>query len=380
MSRQFNQNEGENMATIQERKNADGSTSYRAIVRKTHFSGSLTFPTREQAETWAEAKEDPDVAAVVTHATAKVTKTAKETKPATAADELTLASSVRTLIRKYLAEVTAKKPSAYTEGPTLEMLMERYAVLFEKSIAAFTPDDAQYVIDTRLAGSDDWPGVSGSTVRRNCVLLSSIFNHAHKVWRLKLESPFKWVKRPPENPHRTRLCDEDETHLICYAFRYIRMTIPTTQGHYVAWSFMFARETAMRRGEILNMRRKHVDLAHKVIHLQPGETKNGFARDVPLSKKAREMLALLPAMTKGKPDDKLIPYTAVQFSNCWQAGRRRSKLENLRFHDTRHDATTKFAGKVRNVLELASITGHRRLDELLTYFNPHAHELADRLD
>ena len=53
-----------------------------------------------------------------------------------------------------------------------------------------------------------------------------------------------------------------------------------------------AIETGMRRGELLNLNWKDINLDKQVAHLEM--TKNGTKRDVPLSSKAIETLGSLP--------------------------------------------------------------------------------------
>ena len=57
----------------------------------------------------------------------------------------------------------------------------------------------------------------------------------------------------------------------------------------------------------------------------------------------------------------------------------RAKIEDLTFHDSRHEACTRLARKI-DVLDLARMIGHRDLRSLMTYYNPSASEIADRLD
>jgi len=61
---------------------------------------------------------------------------------------------------------------------------------------------------------------------------------------------------------------------------------------------VIALETAMRRGEILALEWKDVDLHRRVATLQ--DTKNGERRSVPLSTKAATTLANLPRSSSGK--------------------------------------------------------------------------------
>jgi integrase len=57
----------------------------------------------------------------------------------------------------------------------------------------------------------------------------------------------------------------------------------------------------------------------------------------------------------------------------------RAKLEDLRFHDLRHEATSRFFEKGLNHLEVATITGHKTLQMLKRYTHLRATDLARKL-
>jgi len=52
---------------------------------------------------------------------------------------------------------------------------------------------------------------------------------------------------------------------------------------------------------------------------------------------------------------------------------------DLRFHDLRHEATSRLAVRVPNVIELSKITGHRSLEMLKRYYHTSAELLAAKL-
>lgn len=52
-----------------------------------------------------------------------------------------------------------------------------------------------------------------------------------------------------------------------------------------------AVETAMRRGDLAQLRWRDIDLPHKTAHVEL--SKNGLPRDVPLSRRARAAFRLL---------------------------------------------------------------------------------------
>lgn len=146
----------------------------------------------------------------------------------------------------------------------------------------------------------------------------------------------------------------------------------------VAVAFLFAIETAMRSGEILGVTDQTVDLELRVARLPL--TKNGSARSVALSTRAVELLGMLPKVEEGAPlfdlNDK--SRDALFRKARDRAFEKQSPEDRLTFHDTRHEAITRLAKKLQP-LDLALMTGHTNLNELLTYYNETAADIAARL-
>lgn len=57
----------------------------------------------------------------------------------------------------------------------------------------------------------------------------------------------------------------------------------------------------------------------------------------------------------------------------------RAGLEDLTFHDLRHEATSRLAKRYPNPLDLARVTGHKDLKSLDRYYQPDLTELAGRV-
>lgn len=141
---------------------------------------------------------------------------------------------------------------------------------------------------------------------------------------------------------------------------------PTTVKSYVPWVMLFALETAMRLGEILTLEWGQV--AEKWVTLD--KSKNGDSRTMPLSQKARRVIATMP-----KVGARVFMIRPGTFDTYWRAIR----PDGLNFHDTRATALSRLAPKFQP-MELAKISGHRDLNMLLnTYYRPTPEELADRL-
>ncbi len=93
-----------------------------------------------------------------------------------------------------------------------------------------------------------------------------------------------------------------------------------------------------------------------------GDTKNNDRRNVPFSKRAVELLEFIyPEMID-------VPKGSV--TTLFRKAVIKAGIENLRFHDSRHEAIT----------NLARMIGHRDPKSLMIYYNATATEIASRLD
>ena len=75
----------------------------------------------------------------------------------------------------------------------------------------------------------------------------------------------------------------------------------------------------------------------------------------------------------------LFSYTARGLSGAFLRLCRKHGLENLRFHDLRHEATSRFFEKGLNPVEVATITGHKDTRMLMRYTHLRAEDLVKRL-
>jgi integrase len=135
-----------------------------------------------------------------------------------------------------------------------------------------------------------------------------------------------------------------------------------------------ALQTAMRQSELTGLRWDNVDLTRRVAVL--AMTKNGERRAVPLSTRAVEILSELP-----KSESSLVfgGVTSEAVKRAFRRATHRAGLVDLRFHDLRHEATSRFFERNLNIMEVASITGHKTLQMLKRYTHFQAEELARKL-
>lgn len=277
--------------------------------------------------------------------------------------------TLKDLFNKYYENVGAfKKGGSYIKSH-IKSLNHYYGDLVEKSIFDITPQDMVAVRERRLKVAKP------STVSRELSLCSSVFTYAINELFILKENPVRVIKKPTAPPSRNqRITDEQIQKIIKGLDNYKETMVPHTPAQHVAWCFLFALETAMRKGEILGMESSHDHGDY--VHLP--ETKNGYSRDVPLTTKARKLLDLLKDR-----EGKLIPHNSNSFRLAWQRNLIKVGLNGvLTFHDTRHEAITRLVNIQKLPVEiLAKVTGHRTINMLVnTYYNPSASEIAKMLN
>lgn len=272
------------------------------------------------------------------------------------------------LINKYIHDVAPTMKGGNKTASRLKKLINDYPKLMKKSITDVNQLDMIEIRNDRLSK------VSTSTVKCDLGALGSVFKYARQELRILKTSPLIDVAKPNQAPHRERRITQDEIETILTGFKYHSSYQPTNKRQQVAWAFLFALETAMRASEIVSMQWCNVFDDHVLLP----DTKNGTARKVPLSKKARELIELM----RGMDADKVL--TISDRSNAlshdfWLVVSNRLGITDLNFHDTRHEATTRLANKLP-IQDLAKVTGHKDLKMLMRYYNPTVQELAQRLN
>lgn len=267
----------------------------------------------------------------------------------------------RDLLERYLQTVTPGKRGAADERVRI-LAIERHRIA-GYSMANLTPTVIAEFRDGRLGT------VSPATVIRDLALISSVINHARREWQVQINNPCELVRKPATPRGRDRLIRSHDLERLLDELK--------PRGRRNAWLqplVLLALETAMRRGELLELEWQHVDLAARTLFLPM--TKNGCSRTVPLSSRALAILEPLPHSASGK----VFPITPVAASAAFKKTCARAGIENFRFHDLRHAATTRLAEKLPNVVELASVTGHQTVQMLKRYYHPRAEDLAKKLD
>lgn len=319
----------------------------RAQIRLHGVSDSETFGSKAEARAWATARE----AEIIAGARGLVVK----------------GKTIRAMVDRYIKDVCPTHRGEHWEALRLNMLLREWGVP-GKMVDTVSPDDVGALRDKRLRS------VGKSTVRRELVLLGSVFEAARREWRWCASNPVRDVKKPPPAQPRTRLIQPREYRALLRALKYRPGQIPVTKTQWVGAAWCLAIRSGMRAGEILGLTWDHVDLEARVATLPL--TKNGTARQVPLFKSAiRIIKALAPEDVTRTNAPIFAGLSSASLDALWRKCRKAAKVSGLNFHDSRATAITMLAKRL-DVLDLARLTGHRDLKMLMTYYRKTASEIA----
>lgn len=202
--------------------------------------------------------------------------------------------------------------------------------------------------------------------------LASLRGRAKRVGNPIL-NPVHDIKLPQHGNARTRRLEIGDHEAGTKEERLLQ-ACRNARNPYLLPIVQLALETAMRRGELLNLKWEHIDLDSKIAFLP--DTKNGESRTVPLSSIAVSVLRKLP---RSKHPNVFRGMTAEAIKRSYMRALRRAEIEGLRFHDLRHEATTRLFEKGLNIMEVASITGHKDLAMLRRHTHLKAEDLAKKL-
>jgi len=316
------------------------SKGYRAQVKVCGVRDSRAFATRRDAVLWAAQREAAIRDGV--------------TKPA---GEL---FSLRDTLRRYAREVSPLKRGTLWEQGRLTAF-ERLALPMDLPVAKVT---AQHVADFRDARAAK---VKAGSVLRELTLLSSVFETARLEWGLVGTNPCRAIRKPAQPRHRERVLQWGEIRAMLRVMGWKRSLPVRCAEQAVAVCMLLAMRTGMRAGELCALQWSQVHAQHVRLPL----TKNGSAREVPLSSKA---IALIESM-RGFDEARVLGLSPTNLNKLFRKYRARAGLSGFTFHDTRHTAATMLCKKV-DVLTLCKIFGWKDTKQALTYYNPAVSSVA----
>ena len=206
-------------------------------------------------------------------------------------------------------------------------------------------------------------GVANSTVNRALEIVRRILYMARDEW--------EWIVRVPkirmlkEPRCRIRFLKEMEADQLIEALpEHLRPVVN------------FALATGCRMTEILRLEWSRVDFDRRVSWLDPGTTKNGDGRGVPLNRDA--ILALRGV--QGQHDRWCFTYKGKRMEaigSAWKRSLKRAEIEKFRFHDLRHTWASWHVMNGTSLQELMELGGWKSYEMVLRYAHLAPEHLSD---
>lgn len=289
---------------------------------------------------------------------------------------------------------------------TLGGLLERYEkTTLAQSDVELLPTLVKRVGETRVevlsySWVEEWvttmqaEGLSPSTLTKRVGLLARCVDWALRRALLSLsQNPLRLLPRGYATRGRVAKekswSGERDRRLDPAEERAIRSVLTEKKGRYEELVlFEIALESAMRLREIYTLTWDQVDFVMRTLFLD--KTKNGDKRQVPMSSPLLRVLreykvgstseSLFPDFWDGTIDPRKLRAITCRLSHRFASRFAEAGCPDLRFHDLRHEATSRLYERTSlSDVQISSITGHKDLRMLRRYANLRGSDLATRL-
>ena len=326
------------MATIRKR----GDKWQVQIRRKGEVPFSRTFGLRRDADIWA-----------------RMVETQADRKDLPKDPRLLGQHTLGELVVRYRDTVSVKKRGKEMEQWVLNAFLRHS--LCVRSLSNITAIDFTAYRDERLQE------IKPNSLKRQLDVIHNLFEVARDEWGLPFkENPLDKIRLDCTDTRRERRLRPGEFERLVDACGLCR-------NPYVLPIIKLAIETGMRRGEILAIQWHDIDIREQSLTIP--RSKNGRSRHIPLTSKA---IAIIQGVEK--VGDRVFPVTANGFRLAWQRVKTRARIEDLHFHDLRHEAISRFFELGLTTPEVALISGHRDMRMLFRYAHAMRSQISEKLD
>ncbi len=334
------------MAAIQER-----SGSFRVLVRRKGITATQTFLSKSAAKLWAAKTE------------AEVDRGEYQSK---------LAKSVTAgmLIDDYERELSEHGRLTGTRRSALKMLR---GGLGDKSAIELTAEDILNHVKKRTAGA--------ASMNMEIGFLEDVL--AFGRLKLPIGNPvglarpmlrkLRLIAKPKERDRRPSAAELENLYAYWKYPRGYELPMRDIVG--------FAISSAMRLGEIVALKQSDMDVEKRLVLIRDRkdpQRKDGNNQWIPLLGEAWTIAKRQPK------SERLFPYNGDAISRAFLRACEACEIEDLRFHDLRHEGTSRLFEAGYQIQEVALVTGHRDWKSLKRYTNLrpeslHSHHAAKSL-
>ncbi|MBA2606834.1 MAG: site-specific integrase [Acidobacteria bacterium] len=134
----------------------------------------------------------------------------------------------------------------------------------------------------------------------------------------------------------------------------------------------------MRKGELLKLRWKEVDLPERVITVTALNSKTTKSREIGMTQRVYEELSRLWEISP--KDQSFLVFGVTDIKKSFTSGCADAKINGLRFHDLRHTAITRMVNSGLPPMEIMKVSGHTQYTTFARYVNPNTQTVKNIAD
>lgn len=342
------------MATIRARKRTDGTISYTAQIRLSRdgvqvYQESQTFARKQAAQAWVRKRET------------------ELDQPGAIERANRIGATVKEMIERYTDEMEKVRPLGKTKLGTLKAISESYlGKVNDQDI------NSQQLVEYALwRMSVEGGSVKPQTAGNDLAHLGAVLSIARPAWGYEVDphamtdarrvlKKLGYNMRSRERDRRPTL---DELDKLLTHFQGIQAYRPTSIN--MLKLVAFALFSTRRQEEITRIQWADLDETGQRVLVRdmknPGQK---LGNDV-WCHLPPEAWAILQTMPKAVAE--IFPYSAESISTSWTRACKFLGIEDLHFHDLRHEGVSRLFEMEWDIPRVASVSGHRDWNSMRRY-------------
>ncbi|MFJ3375498.1 site-specific integrase [Pseudomonas sp. NPDC086112] len=342
------------MGTITSRKRKDNSTAYTAQIRinrdgKTVYQESQTFDRKQVAQAWIKRRET------------------ELAEPGGIERANRKGVTVKKMIEQYLEEYEKIRPLGKTKNATLNAIKDTW--LGELDDSALTSQKLVEFAQWRM--SKEGGGVQAQTVGNDLSHLGAVLSVARPAWGYEVDplampdarKVLRKLGMVSKSKERNRRPTPEELDKLMKHF--FEMQVRRPGSIHMPKIIAFAIFSTRRQEEITRIRWDDLDCARQAVLVRdmknPGQKiGNNVWCHVP-----DEAWAILHTMPRVA--DVIFPYNAKSVSASFTRACLFLGINDLHFHDLRHDGVSRLFEIGWDIPRVSSVSGHRDWNSLRRY-------------
>lgn len=351
------------MATIRARKKVDGTASYTAQIRikkqgTVVYQENQTFARKQAAQAWVRRRE------------------AELYQPGAIERAKREGITVKDMIDRYLVELDKARPLGKTKRATLNAIADMdFGQVLDTEI------NSQRLVDFALwRMSDEGGGIQASTAGNDLAHLGAVLSIARPAWGYEVDGHAMADARKVlrklgynmKSRERNRRPTLDELDQVLTHFVGIQQRRPTSINMLKVTGF--AMFSTRRQDEICRIRWDDVDeVGRRVLVRDMKNPGQKIGNDV-WCHLPEEAWIILNSMPRTQAE--IFPYNSDSVSAAWTRACQFLQIEDLHFHDLRHEGVSRLFEMDWDIPRVSSVSGHRDWNSLRRY--THLHGRGDR--